>query len=252
MLPTLQLGPLVLPVPALLLLVGLWIGINLTEKHARFYGVPAGQLGNLLLTGLIAGLLGARLGYILSHLDAFYSAPWNALALNTAMLHLPSAWLAGVLAALIYGQRRRLPLWPTLDTLTSLAAALAVASGLAHLASGDAYGAPTRLPWGLYLWGETRHHTQVYETILTELVAMATWPRPATRRSAPGVRFLSFSALLSAAYLFLEAFRGDSALISGVLRQNQIVAWLILALSLYLLGRRRQAAAYEEATWTKS
>ncbi len=251
MLPTLQLGPLVLPIPALLLLVGLWIGINLTEKHARFYGVPVGQLNNLFVTGLIAGLLGARLGYILSHLDAFYSAPWNALSLNADMLHLPSAWLAGVLAALIYGQRRQMALWPTLDATTSLAAALAVASGLAHLASGDAYGAPTRLPWGLYLWGEIRHPTQVYETILTELVAMATWPRPAHRR-APGVRFLSFSALLSAAYLFLEAFRGDSTLIAGVLRQNQIVAWLILALSLVLLGRRRQAAAYEEPTWTKS
>jgi prolipoprotein diacylglyceryltransferase len=49
-----------------------------------------------------------------------------------------------------------------------------------------------------------------------------------------GSDFLLFAALTAAARLFLEAFRGDSTLILGGLRQAQVIAWAVLAAALLL------------------
>jgi len=47
-----------------------------------------------------------------------------------------------------------------------------------------------------------------------------------------------FLGLSAAARIFLEAFRGDSLFMLGGLRQAQIIAWLVLALCLWQLGKR--------------
>jgi len=44
--------------------------------------------------------------------------------------------------------------------------------------------------------------------------------------------FLAFLALAAGSRLFLEAFRGDSALILGGIRAAQLAAWAILAAAL--------------------
>jgi hypothetical protein len=44
-------------------------------------------------------------------------------------------------------------------------------------------------------------------------------------------------ALSALARLILEAWRGDSLLIFDSLRQPQIAAWLVLALSMWAFGR---------------
>jgi phosphatidylglycerol:prolipoprotein diacylglycerol transferase len=154
------------------------------------------------------------------------------------------AGLAAGIAALIYGQRKHLPLWQTLDALTPLLAVFAVSLGLSHLASGAAFGRPTGLPWGIELWGAKRHPSQVYETLAATAILVALWPgRGLLRPSQPGVYFLSFLALSAASQLFLEAFRGDSVLLAGGFRTTQILAWLFLGLALWGIDRRRRAAA---------
>ena len=48
-----------------------------------------------------------------------------------------------------------------------------------------------------------------------------------------GAQFLAFLAWTAGARLFLEAFRGDSTLVFGGLRLGQILAWFVLATSLF-------------------
>jgi len=67
-----------------------------------------------------------------------------------------------------------LPLWPALDALTPGLAAVMIAIGLAHIASGDAFGSPADLPWAIQLWGARRHPTQIYETLAAALIFAST------------------------------------------------------------------------------
>jgi phosphatidylglycerol---prolipoprotein diacylglyceryl transferase len=252
MLPILQIGPAALPVPALLLLAGFWIGLDLTEKHAPRFGASAAQIYHMVLVALLVGLVGARISYAMQSPAAFAASPLSLFSIRPQMLDLPGGLLFAALGALVYGQRRKMALWPTLDALTSLFAVMLVCIGLANFASGDGFGAPTGLPWAIQLWGTQRHPSQVYETLAALLVAVATWPGSAiSRRSEagmqsgatapagaqPGLRFWAFLALTGLSQVVLQGFRGDSVVLAG-LRAAQLLSWLVLAVSLWQIGRR--------------
>jgi prolipoprotein diacylglyceryltransferase len=59
----------------------------------------------------------------------------------------------------------------------------------------------------------------------------------------PGVTFLGFTALSSGALLFIEGFRGDSLTLPNGIRLIQILAWLVLAISLWALGKKLKSAS---------
>jgi prolipoprotein diacylglyceryltransferase len=248
MLPVLQIGPLALPTAPLLLLASFWLGLELAERQARFFGADPSALYNATFMALVAGILGARLGYAARAPEAFLQSPLSLLALTPQMLDPLFGIAAASLAALVYIRIKKIALWPVLDAAVSLLAVLGVALGLAHFASGEAFGAPAELPWAIELWGARRHPAQVYETLAALLVAAAVWPRdPAGRpwRARPGLRFWVFVALSAGARLLLESFRGDSALWLNTFRAAQAAAWLALALSLWQIGR--QLAAFDSA-----
>lgn len=248
MLPVLPIGGLALPVPGLVVILGLWIGLALAERQASKYGINPTLIYNLAFTALVAGVIGARLAYVVRFPEVFLATPLNLFSRNLGLLDLWGGIATAILAGMVYGQRKKLALWPTLDALTPALAVFAIALGLSNLASGAAFGAPSSVPWAIELWGDRRHPVQVYETLAAGLILWAVWPGRGlfTNLPAAGVTFLTFVALSAAARLFLEAFRGDSLLLPGGLRTAQVLAWLVLAASLWGLSvlRRmhRQAA----------
>ncbi|MCC6189261.1 MAG: prolipoprotein diacylglyceryl transferase [Anaerolineales bacterium] len=262
MLPIIQVGPLAVQAPGLALLAGLWLGLSLAEKEAERLGRAAPGAGagrltgeaiyQLALVGLAAGLIGARLAYALRFPAAYRADPLGLLALTPVTLSRAEGLLAAGAAMALFGARRKLPLRPTLDALAPAAAMVGVALALAHLASGDAFGLPTTVPWRIHLWDDYRHPTQVYE-LLGALAALGVWWRQS--RQAPGAphapgwgqRFLSVAALSAAARILVEGFRGDSLLLASGLREAQVWAWLILAGSLWGLARWRPARLEDEA-----
>ncbi len=241
MLPVLQLGPLAIQLPGLVLLAGVWIASTVTERWARRFHVSATVMANMIFYGLIAGLIGARLGYVLRFLSLYLENPLGVLSLNPSTLSLPDGLLVGIVVAFVYGQRRGLPLWSTLDALAPGLAVFAISLGVAHLTSGDAFGRPTDLPWAIDLWGEPRHPTQVYEILLAAGILYAVW-RLGESRPFPGALFLTWAGLQSAARLVLGGLRGDSVIVFGVLRQGQVVAIIVLLVTMLLLHLRARGS----------
>jgi phosphatidylglycerol---prolipoprotein diacylglyceryl transferase len=239
MLPILQLGPLAIQLPGLLLLAGIWLATNLIEREAPRRKLSPERLNNMILIGLAAGILGARLAYAARFVSIYAENPLSLFSLNPATLAPTEGALIGLLAALIYGSRKKLPLWSTLDVFAPALALFAIALGFAHLASGDAFGQVTTLPWGIELWGAVRHPAQIYEIILAGLVFWVIW-RLRKMKNFPGFLFLSWLGLAAATRLLLEGFRGDSLVILGSLRGAQVVALLVtLGAMLGLMFLRR-------------
>ncbi len=244
MLPILNLGPLAIQTPGLIFLIGVWLGLNRAEKAARKSGFDADGIYNLTLWAFLVGILGARLSYAMQNLTAFIANPLDLFALSAQMLDLTGGVLVGILAAVIYGQRRGLPLWQTLDVLAPGLAVFLVFVGLMNLASGDAFGAAARLPWSLYLYGEWRHPTQVYQIILAVVVFWLVNPGKRPLDLPAGVPFLFFTAASALSVIIVEAFRGDSLYLGGTsIRAAQVGAWLILCLALWLIQRTMRTAS---------
>lgn len=239
MLPILNVGPLAVPVPELLLLAGVWFGLSLAEKHAPRRAFHTETLYNLVSVILLSGVLAARAAYALRYSSAFAASPASLLSLNPGLLDSGGGLVGGLLAGWIYGQRKGLALWPTLDALAPLLGVMLVMIPLANLASGGAYGAETDLPWAITLWGAARHPAQLYEASAAGLILARLFPAPGMANRPAGQDFLLLATWSAAARLLLEAFRGDSLTIFGELRAAQLAAWLVLAAALVLLGKMR-------------
>jgi prolipoprotein diacylglyceryl transferase len=239
MFPVLQIGPAAIQTPGLIILISIWLGLTLTEKLAPRFPVDPNTLYNLAFYGLVSGVIGSRLGYVVQHIDVFLQSPLNLFSFNSGLLDPISGIALGLIAMLIYGNQKKLPLWPTLDALTIAFAIMAIGIGLSHLASGDAFGRATNLPWGIQLWGMKRHPSQIYEILAGFLILSIIWPRKAGTKpnsNMAGGTLLTFLALSSGFRLFLEGFRGDSLILAGNIRTVQVLAWIILAVSLLGLG----------------
>jgi phosphatidylglycerol:prolipoprotein diacylglycerol transferase len=217
----------------ILLIAATWIGITLAEKHTERHGVSKDDLNNITYYALIAYIIGGRLSFVLQNLSAFIKSPLGIISINPDIFDPLGALAVAIIVAFVYGQRKKLQLWNTLDALTPYFAILAIGIGLSHLAAGTAFGKETNLPWGINLWNAPRHPTQIYETLAALLIFGLVWFQKQNPR--PGILFLTYAAWTTATQLLIQAYRGDSALIFNGLRQEQVIAWAVLAVIFILL-----------------
>jgi len=222
----------------ILIVAALWIGLALAEKRTERHGISKDALNNITFYSLLGYILGGRILYALANLSAFTPSPLSIFSPNPDLFDPTSALITMILVGLIYGQRQKLPIWGTLDSLTPLFATLAIGLALTHLAAGTAFGSPTALPWGIDLWNATRHPTQIYELIASLVIFSLLWFKKSD--SPRGLFFLHFTALTAGSRLFLEAFRGDSTLVFGGLRLVQVIAWVVLAVAVFVRESIRQ------------
>jgi phosphatidylglycerol:prolipoprotein diacylglycerol transferase len=236
MFPYLRLGPFILPMASLALLSGLWLGLPLIEREAVRLKINASILSNVIFYSLLAGVVGARVGYALEFSSAYSANPFSLLALTPSTLSPSAGLVIGLIAFVIFIQRKKLLIGPTLDAIAPGLAMFMVCVGLAHILSGDAYGAPTNLPWAIRLWNEYRHPSQFYEIFIALtvfLIIRERFPKP----EGAGLNFLLTIVLTSASRVFLESFRGDSIFWPGGFREAQVIALIIMAISLYWIRK---------------
>jgi phosphatidylglycerol:prolipoprotein diacylglycerol transferase len=238
----------------LFLLIGVTAGLWLAARQARRLGLDADHVYNLGFYALLATVVGARLAFVVQNWPAYRDAPLSALSLTTTAFAWPEGVAIGLVAALIYGLRVRLPLGRTLDALApGLALAMAI-ERLGAFLGGINFGEPTTLPWGVAMWGEVRHPVQLYEMLaLLAILAVLLWVQD--RRSFDGsaelaevelrttsfdgYTFVLFVALYAGSRLLLDAFRADATLISGGLRAAQLVALGVMLAAIWYLYHRR-------------
>ncbi len=253
MFPILQLGHLAIQTPGLIIIFGLWLGLDLAEKYFRIFGIEPSKGYTLVTIGLLAMIIGGRLAYAAENFSAFTASPVSLISLNITLWDRPGGIILGLTGSIWYGLRHKLISWPLLDSLTPTCAVTMIAIGLSHLASGNAFGEPARLPWSIFLWGEWRHPSQIYETLGASFILLWVLIRSSKLNQllpslpAGGNLFLEFTAWSAGFRIFLEMFRGDSTLILGQFRSAQVSAWIILALCLFLLRNKNISAASTSA-----
>jgi phosphatidylglycerol:prolipoprotein diacylglycerol transferase len=226
----------------ILIVAALWVGLAFAEKRSERHGVSKESLNNLTFYSLLGYIIGGRLLYALVNFSAFAPSPLSVFSPNPDLFDPIAAVLSASLVGFVYGKRHNLSFWKALDALTPVFASLAIGLHLSHLAAGTAFGSPTTLPWGIELWNAMRHPTQIYELGASLIIFGLIWFRKSD--SPPGGLFLHFIAFTAGAHLFLEAFRGDGALVLGGYRLAQIVAWAILAIAFLVNERLQQIAQH--------
>jgi len=173
MFPVIRLGPLSIQARGLILLAAFWLAAEAAERSARRLGLRGDVVHSLALIAAAAGLIGARLGYVLEHWPAYQGDPGAIVALNFNTLSPQAGVVTGVLAAYWYARRKGVANRLLLDALTPGFIVFAGGLALADMASGDAYGSPSTLPWAIELWGAPRHPAQIYQLIAVIVIGLS-------------------------------------------------------------------------------
>ena len=234
MFPIINIGPLAIQAAGFILLLSLFIGIWLTGIFAKNIGTNDDAIENSLLVGLVSGLLAARLGFLLQNPTVFSENPLSIISPTPSMFNPSFGIFVGLTVSIIFAQKNHLPTWPTLDTLSPILILLFVGVHLANFANGNNFGLPTKLPWGIELWNETRHPVQAYAIILSliTLLGLAFYTKRFRKTGfiKSGILFSLTVSVLGLITLFTRAFVSEKVLLGN------FDLWQVVGVSLVILG----------------
>ena len=249
MFPVLNIGPLAIQSPGLILLAGLWIGLTFSEKFSMQRGIENKHIYNIVFLSLTAGILGARIGFVLQNIEIFMEDPTSMISLNPGLLDPLIGVFTAIIAAMLYIQKNDLDHWNLLDVLTPFFNLFILALALSFIASGSYFGMPSDLPWAIQLWESARHPTQIYLFLAGLVILVLLWPR---RRFvinlSPGIYFLSFLCMLLFSLVIIEGFRANIATFLDGFRTIQVVSLVMLVICLLILFYRLNSPDYRSST----
>jgi prolipoprotein diacylglyceryltransferase len=231
MLTHIPIGPAVIPAYPFLTLVGLWAGMWLAAREGERLGLDGDHFYNIGLYGFLAGLLGGRGWYVLTHWESYADAPLQALALTANAISTPAAYLCALGVSLFYIRRYQLSLPLIADTAAFGAALGLVIGGIGAFLGSQTLGTPTTLPWGVSIFGQTRHPAHLYLVTVVLLIMAVLWSIK-HRPRWPGFIFLLFVELYAASRLLLDPFFATQQTISGGFRTVQVLALLTMVIAL--------------------
>lgn len=223
----------------ILLVIATWLGLSLAERRTDQHGISKEHLNDITFYGLAAFVIGGRISYVLQNTSAFSKNPLDIISINPNLFDLAGALAAAFIVTLVYGQRKQLAFWNILDALTPFFAVIFIGLALSHLAARTAFGLPTEQPWGIDMWNESRHPTQLYDALASSLILVLLWLFKPNLH--PGVHFLLFTILTALSQLVLQAFRANYIVIFNGFRQEQVLAWFVLLAGFILIEIRLAA-----------
>jgi len=236
MLPTLLIGRFALPTYPFFLLMAYWAAMWLGARQANKLNIDGDHIYNAGLYGLLSGVIGARLWFVLSHWENYASDIGQAFSLSRSALSAPEGAIIAGLVVLIYLQREKVPFGNFFDAVApGLALALIIANIGAFL-GGEWLGAPSNVPWAIEIVETARHPIQLYEAICS-LIILGILLYVSKYRPWSGFHFWLFVILYGISRLFLEIFRARPAVIGDGYLTVQVIALAGIVVALAVMAR---------------
>lgn len=262
--PQISLGPLELRTFGFVVAIGVLVGAWLAARYGEEHGIPRDTTYSLAMRMVVAGVIGARLTWVLSHLESIDS-PVDVIAIWEGGLQFSGGFLVAVIAGYpIYRHWNRLTRWHSLDGYAyGLAIGLAIGR-IACYSVGEHFGRRTSFALGVrYDGGSVResslgdlplakgmvfHHTALYELLyLVVLFLLLTWLLHLRReRPGPGTAMAIFCAWYGIARFASDSLRVNDERVLG-LTGAQYLCLLLLPTSAWIWFRVRRALAADAA-----
>ena len=227
---------------AIVICGGIILATFLCCRRAPSHDLSPDQILNFVLICVPAGIIGARLYYVLFHLDWYAGDFFRIINIRGGGLAIHGGLIAGLgTAALLCWLWKVRPL----NLLDLAAPSIALAQSIGRWGNyfnSEAHGGPTDLPWAITVDGQSVHPTFLYESIWCFLLFLFLLWMDSRHRSFEGQIILLYGMLYSLERFFVEALRTDSLMI-GPFRQAQVISlviFLICAIAYIVLSRRHR------------
>jgi len=258
--PTIDLGPLSLRTFGLVVAIGVLFGAWLAARYGEEHGIARDTTYSLAMRMVVAGVVGSRITWVLSHLDDLDS-PLDAIAIWKGGLQFSGGFVFAVIAGYpVYRHWNRLTRWHSLD---GYAYGLSIGLGIGRIGCysvGEHFGSRTSFPLAVrYDGGSVReellgkvpldtgmvfHQTALYELFyMLVLFAVLTYvlhvrkPRP-----GPGVAMAIFCGFYGVARFASDSLRVNDERVLG-LTGAQYLCLVLLPTSAWIWFRVRKQLA---------
>ena len=252
----LQVGPLAVRWYGLMYAVGIAVGIWVVLPYAQQRGLSEDDVWATAWPAVIAGLVGARLYFVVQQpLGPYLAEPWRILATWEGGMAFYGAVVGVVLTILVVSRQRHFSFWTFADVGAIFAVVGQAFGRVGNIINGDIVGAPTNLPWG-FIYANPHSfvadHTIAYQPaalyeLLFNLAFFAVLWRLRHRLPRPGLLFAVYLGGYSVGQFALFFLRTEPLVAYG-LKQAQLtsVVTLVVAVAIALWLLRRPAPVVAE------
>ncbi|MFZ4506361.1 MAG: prolipoprotein diacylglyceryl transferase [Fimbriimonas sp.] len=219
-----------------MLLIAFFAGLWLAKARAAKLGLPPEGVGDMLFWTLIAGVLGARIAYIIQHVPD-YAGHWDRLlTLQFQGLTSFGGVILGGALAIVWARRAKWSVRTMLDVLAPAFILGHIIGRFGCLLNGCCYGAKCELPWAIHIHDlEGRYHpAQVYDSAMNMVVLFAVLQIERRGHFRPGQLFGLVLALHGVTRIVYEVWRAGAS--SEYLAGSMFTVAQLAALILSLVG----------------
>mgnify|MGYP000061883438 FL=1 len=257
-----NIGPITIHLYGVIIMFGALMAAWLSARQVKQRNLNPDLVWDMLPWLLIAGVIGARLWHIFTPpasmvergITTWYylTHPLDAIAIWNGGLGIPGGVMGGALALWLYCRKKGLSFWEWTDII---APGLALAQAIGrwgNFVNQELYGAPTNLPWAIYIDPIHRlpefqevayyHPLFLYESIYNLInMAVLLWVgRKFADRLKKGDIFLLYLIIYPIGRFLLEFLRLDPSPLAGLNVNQTLMAVIAVAALATLLWRHRK------------
>jgi phosphatidylglycerol:prolipoprotein diacylglycerol transferase len=240
--PEIQIGPVELKTFGLCFAAGFIVAAAVLARHLKELGKPPDWAYEMIFAGLVGGVVGSRLDYVIQNWDDVSDDLLGNLFSGSGLVWF-GGFVGGAVGVVLWAWRRG---FLTLQLLDVAAVPLTIGYAVGRVGcqlSGDGdYGVESDLPWamaypdGTVATTEEVHPTPIYESLAMGIIALALWRLRG--RFAPGILFALYLVLTGLERLLVEFIRRNDELVVGLTLPQLVSAALITAGTAWLVLRR--------------
>ena len=262
-----QLGPIFIRYYGIILMVGALTGGWLVSREAKRREYDPEFVWDMLIWLIVGGIVGARLWHVFTpspsaiaegRTTMFYlTHPFDMINLRNGGLGIPGAVIGGAITLFYYSRKHGLNFAEWAD-IAAPGLALGQAIGRwGNFMNQELYGAPTNLPWKIYIepiyrlsgfeTQEYYHPLFLYESLwnLMNMVILIWLTRRFSERVKYGDIFLVYLIVYPVGRFLLDFLRLDASMLGGLNANQTAMAVVAILSAVVIFWRHRQEVGQE-------
>ena len=231
--------------------IGFLLALIFALKNLKYFGIDKNGFIDCVLVGLVCGIVGARLFYVIFKWDYYQQHLDELLAVHNGGLAIYGGVIGGLLGGCIVAKIKKLPIPAILDVAVM---GFLIGQGLGrwgNFFNQEAFGTPTDWPWRMVsenTGGVGVHPCFLYESLWCLLGFGLLFLFSRKWRQYDGQIFLLYLVWYGAERMLVEGLRTDSLYTPLLgLRVSQIIAavTMLTGIVLLIVFRKRRIKAVD-------
>ena len=242
----LELGPISIYWYSIFILIGILLGSYIFFSKAKKAGFDENFYTSLVFYGIIIGILGARLYYVLFNLGYYLHHPLEIFAIWNGGLAIHGGIIAGLIWFVYYSKKHKKNIFKILD-MAAPALILAQAFGRwGNFFNSEAHGGivskeylssigvPDFIINGMYINGHYYHPTFLYESFFDFIGFILLMLLGRKKNLKNGQIFGTYLIYYSILRFIVESLRTDSLML-GPIKVAQLISIILLLLGILIM-----------------